>query len=149
MAETLGYMITWTTYGTWLQGDKRGYVKDGIIFAPNDALMEANRQNQSKDAVTMSKEQRQLVEKAILDEAELQKQTIYSISVQANHIHIVAEYIPKPIGRIVACYKKAGRLALHSTGITGKVWTQGYDKRFCFDHDSLQKRIDYVKNHPP
>ena len=31
MAKTLGYMITWTTYGTWLQGDERGYVKDGNI----------------------------------------------------------------------------------------------------------------------
>jgi len=29
MARMIGYMLTRTTYGTWLQGDKRGYVKDG------------------------------------------------------------------------------------------------------------------------
>ncbi len=29
MASMIGYMLTWTTYGTWLRGDKRGYVKDG------------------------------------------------------------------------------------------------------------------------
>jgi len=28
MARMIGYMLTWTTYRTWLQGDKRGYVKD-------------------------------------------------------------------------------------------------------------------------
>jgi len=28
MARMIGYMLTWTTYGTWLQRDKRGYVKD-------------------------------------------------------------------------------------------------------------------------
>ena len=29
MARMIGYILTWTTYDTWLQGNKRGYVKDG------------------------------------------------------------------------------------------------------------------------
>lgn len=29
MVRMIAYMLTWTTYGTWLQGDKRRYVKDG------------------------------------------------------------------------------------------------------------------------
>jgi len=29
----IGYMVTWTTYGTWLQGEKKGYVKNGKILA--------------------------------------------------------------------------------------------------------------------
>ncbi len=29
MVRMIGYMLTRTTYGMWLQGDKRGYVKDG------------------------------------------------------------------------------------------------------------------------
>ncbi len=29
MGKTLGYMVTWTTYGSRLQGDARGFVKDG------------------------------------------------------------------------------------------------------------------------
>ena len=36
MEKTLGYMITLTTYGTWLQGDKRGYVKNGITYLSNE-----------------------------------------------------------------------------------------------------------------
>jgi len=32
MSKLVGYMVTWTTYGSWLQGDKRGFVKDGKIF---------------------------------------------------------------------------------------------------------------------
>ena len=31
----IAYMVTWTTYGSWLQGDKRGYVKDGQILGGN------------------------------------------------------------------------------------------------------------------
>jgi hypothetical protein len=29
MSKIIGYMVTWTTYGSWLPGDERGYVKDG------------------------------------------------------------------------------------------------------------------------
>ena len=32
MVKTLGYMVTWTTYGTWLQGDEQGYVKKGKVL---------------------------------------------------------------------------------------------------------------------
>jgi len=36
--KIIGYMITWTTYGSWLQGGKRGYVKNGKILPANDKL---------------------------------------------------------------------------------------------------------------
>ncbi len=29
MPRMIGFMATWTTYGTWLQGNKRGYVNIG------------------------------------------------------------------------------------------------------------------------
>jgi len=38
MSEIIGYMLTWTTYGTWLQGDARGYVKNGKILSENKGL---------------------------------------------------------------------------------------------------------------
>jgi hypothetical protein len=31
---TLAIMFTLSTYGTWLRGDARGWVDDGIIFPP-------------------------------------------------------------------------------------------------------------------
>jgi len=39
MSKTLGYMLTWTTYGTWLQGDERGYVKDGQVLRGDKKLI--------------------------------------------------------------------------------------------------------------
>src|SRR5256885_1590364 len=29
MSDPIGYFLTWTTYGTWLPGDDRGWVKEG------------------------------------------------------------------------------------------------------------------------
>jgi hypothetical protein len=31
-------MLTWSTYGTWLQGNEKGFVKDGEIRGGNAAL---------------------------------------------------------------------------------------------------------------
>jgi hypothetical protein len=69
MARTLGYLLTWTTYGTWLQGDNRSYVKDGRIYPGNKHLMQTNKQLQLHDAVRLSKEKQQLVRTAIINEA--------------------------------------------------------------------------------
>ena len=45
MAETIGYMLTWTTYGTWLQGELKGFVKNGKARGDNVALRKSNIRN--------------------------------------------------------------------------------------------------------
>ena len=140
-------MITWTTYGTWLQGDKRGYVKNGKILSENKNLWKRNKINQTKKAIRLTKSNRQTVREAILNEAEKLGQAIYSMAVCANHVHIVAECIDETIETVVARYKKAARQALNSNGFVGRVWTKGYDKRYCFDENSLKNKIDYVQRH--
>ena len=147
MAKTLGYRITWTTYGTWLQGDERGYVKNARIYPGNKSLCQSNERLKVRDAVKLTNRERQLVRTAIVSEAQLHSQHIYALSVQPTHIHIVLQYIPQPISKIVAYYKKAGRLVLKPAGRSGKLWTRGYDKRFCFDRAALQQKIKYVKAH--
>lgn len=147
MVKTLGYHITWTTYGTWLQGDNRRYVKDGKILPANETLLETNQKLQVKDTVKLSKLQQEVARQAIMKQAETLKQQIYALAVKSTHIHLVAGYIPQPIAKIVAYYKSAARLALKTVGCDGKVWTAGYDKRFCFDKETLERRIRYVQNH--
>jgi len=59
----------------------------------------------------------------------------------------VVGYTPVPIPKIAAIYKAAGRMALKEYGFQGKLWTKGYDKRFCFDAETLERRIKYVEKH--
>ncbi len=140
-------MITWTTYGTWLQGDGRGYVKDGKIFGANEKLEKINRSRQIGKAVRLNKKNREIITKAILEEAKKTGQTILASAVCSNHIHIVVDCVDETIAVIAARYKRAGSAALGAKGFVGKVWTRGYDKRYCFDSECLQKRVDYVKGH--
>jgi hypothetical protein len=62
-------------------------------------------------------------------------------------VHIVAEYVGVPISVLVGYYKNTGRAALQKSGFKGRAWTSGYDKRYCFDEESLIKRIEYVEGH--
>jgi REP element-mobilizing transposase RayT len=147
MPKTLGYMITFTTYGSWLQGDERRYVKNGKTYPENKSLLKANTTLQKQETVRLTKRQQLLTKIAILAESNKAGQKILALAAGSNHIHIVAQYIPTPIERIVAYYKKAARLTLKETGLTGNVWTRGYDVRYCFDKEALEKRIKYVENH--
>jgi hypothetical protein len=149
MAKTLGYMVTFTTYGTWLQGNGRRYVKNAIILPKNKRLEQANKQLHIEDTIRLSKIQQKTVCAAILKEGILRGQRIIALTVKSTHVHFVAEYIPIPINRVVAWYKSAARLALKNLGHKGKLWTKGYDKRYCFDKETLQREIQYVQNHNP
>ena len=42
IGEPLAYFLTWTTYGTWLPGDERGWNRKGVpeILPPNALFVE-------------------------------------------------------------------------------------------------------------
>lgn len=140
-------MVTWTTYGTWLQGDKRGYVKDGKTLCKNDALLQSNLKRLKNPATRLDAEHRAIVRDAILEKAQEIHQQIYAIAICSSHVHIVADRTNETIEKVVSYYKNAARLALRAGGFDGRVWTKGFDKRFCFNRMDLASRINYVKNH--
>ena len=147
MAKTIGYLITWTTYGSWLQGDKRGYVKKGRTYPAKQSLADSNRQRLSREVIKLTKKHRQIVANAILRKAGQLNQKVYALAVTSKHVHIVAGYIHKPIGQVVSHYKNAAQSALRKGDLCGRIWTKGFDKRFCFDEHSLRNRINYVESH--
>ncbi len=143
----IGYMVTWTTYGSWLQGDNRGYVKDGKILQNNETLRKENIKRLKSPIVELSPQQQKIVREAIFNKAENLDQKIYSIAVHSKHVHIVAGKTSVSIEMIVSHYKNAARLALRTSGFIGKVWTKGFDKRYCLNQQQLKSRIEYVRNH--
>ena len=147
MAKIIGYMITWTTYGSWLQGDKRGYVKDGKILLKNDALLKSNLKRLKNPPTRLETEHCAIVRRAILKKAKEIRQRIYAIAVCSNHVHIVAERTNESIEKVVSFYENAARLALRSNDFIGRIWTKGFDKRFCFNQQELQSNIKYVESH--
>ena len=95
----------------------------------------------------LGRSDKNVVKDAILEAAKRFQQKICAIAVCSNHVHIVAEYVEVPMSVLVGYYKNAGRVALKKCGFEGKVWTKGYDKRYCFDEKSLRARTTYVNKH--
>ncbi len=145
--KMIGYMITWTTYESWLQGDERGYVKDGKTLKRNDKLKFANVRQQKYPSVKLDQQQKEVAEKAIIDEAERINHRLFAITVCSNHVHIVASISKESIQQVVHRYKYSATSSLRKLGMQGKIWSTGFDKRFCFTDFELQTRIKYVQNH--
>ncbi len=100
-----------------------------------------------KEVVKLGREEKEIVKEAICKKAEVLGEKIFAISVWSNHVHIVLGYSGRPIEETVRIYKNTASAALKGSKFKGRVWTRGFDKRFCFDEDSLAERIKYVEGH--
>jgi hypothetical protein len=145
MANTLATMLTMTTYGTWLRGNKRGWVDDGIIFPPDPELETADR-NRMKHPPYLFPIDRLLdvgnyIGTPVTERLNLQ---LFALTVGTWHVHFVIGHSRHLIGDVVKCAKDATRYGL---SLYRPIWTGGYDKRFCFDVVSARNRIQYVQRH--
>ncbi len=146
MSKLVGYMVTWTTYGSWLQGDKRGYVENGQILGGNETIHKVCENLQKGPTVKLNQNEKEIVRTAILKEAERIGQKIETLAVCTNHVHIAARPGNKSIERTVCMYKSAATRALRNWRM-GTIWTKSFDKRFCFTENDLAIRIRYIENH--
>jgi REP element-mobilizing transposase RayT len=85
------YHITWTTYGTWLPGDERGWVESGSagIRPPDPDREQIAALAMAEDAVILTPEQRALVEQTIRDHCRIRGWTLHAVNVRTNHVHVV------------------------------------------------------------
>jgi hypothetical protein len=145
MGNTLATMLTMTTYGTWLRGDKRGYVDAGKILPP-DPDLEAEDRARMKHPVYLFPRNRLLEIGAFIGESLTTRLhvPIHALHVGTWHAHIVIGPTEQNIADVVRCVKESVRYGLRP----GRpIWTDGYDKRFCFDNRSALARIRYVERH--
>ena len=147
MALTVGYMLTWRSYGTWVPGDERGYRQDGKSLSAHAGLARSSRERMVGNAVRFDAGAKKIVRNAIGQEAKRWGEEIEALAVFSNHVHVVVRYGGNPIDEFVSACKAAGRMALKGKGYERRVWAHGYDKQFCFDEESLRAKIDYVNGH--
>ena len=145
MSRTMGTLLTMTTYGTWLRGDRRGWVDDGIIMPAEPTLELADRRRLKRAPFLFSEGDRIQIGQFIGDSLQSRiNQQILVLSVESWHVHLVVGATSEPVSRVVKCAKDAVRWGLRPSR---PIWSDGYDKRFCFDDESLAARVRYVERH--
>ncbi len=145
MGRTFGTMLTMTTYGTWLRGDRRGWVEDGVVFPADVEREVADREGMEHAPWRFAREDLELVGGAILASLrERMRVGVGALTVQTWHVHVVIGPTERNVADLVKCAKDAARYRLRP----GRpIWTDGYDKRFCFDEAALVARMAYVERH--
>src|SRR6516225_3917296 len=90
MAEPLAFFLTWSTYGTWLPGDARGWVEYQKGWQLPDTIRELEAAAvMTEDACRLDKEQRELVAQTILDHCGRRGWVLHAVNCRSNHLHVV------------------------------------------------------------
>jgi hypothetical protein len=138
-------MFTMTTYGTWLRGDARGWVDDGIVYPPDPILEEIDRASMKHSTFLFDLDRWREIGSFIGNSLRQRLQLrIAALAVRSWHVHFVVGATEADVATIAKCCKDSVRWGLR---INRPIWTVGYDKRFCFDERSVRARIAYVERH--
>ena len=137
---------TWTTYGTWLPGDERGWFQrsHGIQSADILRTLEAALR-MTDDATTLDGVQRSIVEATIAAHCGIRGWTLHAVNCRSNHVHVVvtapdrAREVPREQFK-AWCSRK-----LSEAGPARANWwsERGWDV-YLDDEESLAVVVDYV-----
>ena len=146
MSKPLAYLITWTTYGTWLPGDARGWVekgKEGIQEA-DDPRRRAAGDQLVEAAVVLEPRQRGVVEATIRAHCEFRGWQLHAVSARSNHVHVVVTADTAP--EVVMNQFKAwcSRRLNEGGDARERWWTKHGSTKWVNDEAYLNNAVRYV-----
>ena len=156
--DAIHLFITWTTYGTWLPGDMRGWRKWKSGEQQPQPLLEDWCRERMKDSPILLREQhRDAVEKVVREHCVRRDWQLHAVSARSNHVHVAVTVVPDignrefregdGVKRVRDQLKANATRVLRqcSNPITKeKIWTKGGDIQFVNSDDDLQTVVTYI-----
>jgi len=158
------WLLTSTTYGTWLPGDRRGFVstitdaqgqrvRHNVPGTPYDAdipPLEANaRQSLKCPPIRFRREQAELLVEQFQETAAYRSWQLLAAAVMANHIHAVVgadeAVSPETILRDLKSYGSRALNRRWGRPARGTWWTQSGSKRWLKDEAAVIAAVQYVR----
>jgi REP element-mobilizing transposase RayT len=143
----IAFFSNWTTYGTWLPGDGRGWFQSRRGWREPDqrrAFSAALRMR--ADAVTLTDEQRRLVEVVVAEHSVVRDWELHAVNCRTNHVHVVVSAGDRSIELPREQFKSWTTRRLRETTTDGRTdwWTErGWDV-YIDDPDDLAAVVEYV-----
>ncbi len=163
------WLLTNTTYGTWLPGDQRGSVTSVRDRRPDDPLTHvrfehdvpgtpwedpipqlenAARQAMKGPPIYFSLKQAEAAFEQFQETATYRGWKLHAVAIMANHFHLVVEVPGDPSpGKILADFKAYGSRRLNrefGEPSSETWWTGNGSKRKLADDSALEKAVHYV-----
>ena len=146
--EPLAFFITWTVYGTFLQGDARGWRKWKVgMQIPKLHLAQWHADRLKHPVLLLNEFQRQIVKNEISRFCEWRCWKLWAHDARTNHVHVIV-HAPGYKGSQVRDQIKANcTRVLRENSDEYKdraVWTVGGDWQCLNDIDELNHAVLYV-----
>ena len=149
------YHLVWTTYGTWLPGDRRGWIKKNTLGVqqPDPERERQARERMAEPQIALSGQQRALVEQTIRDHCSIRGWVLHAVNVRSNHVHVVVSadrVADEVMNQLKAwCSRKLSDAAGLRTSVAKRAgrrrwFTEGGDKEMIEDEEYLVNAIHYV-----
>jgi REP element-mobilizing transposase RayT len=121
MTGTTTWLLTFRCYGTWLPGDRRGYIErtpDGRTFLapPRERLEAWVAERLPRPPFTLDARARAVVDAAIHDQCRHAGWSLQAVHVRTNHVHVVLQGNAPPDRMMSALKARATRL-LRAAGL--------------------------------
>lgn len=162
------WLLTWTTYGTWLPGDPRGSVasvrdqpgprrehdQPGTPFEPSmPGLWASSARVMKGPPVLLATEQAQTLLNQFHQTAEHRQWTLLGIAIMRNHIHLVVALPDETRAEnAVRDFKAYGSRVLNTRWPrpeNGTWWTGGGgSRRWLRSPHAVQAALDYLRKQP-
>jgi REP element-mobilizing transposase RayT len=146
--EPLAYFITWTIYGTWLQGDQRGWRRyRGGYELPQPRLAQWRRDRLLYPVILLTTEHRRKVVEEIEAHCLRRGWHLWKVNPRTNHVHaVVSAHEVK--GSKVRDQLKAnctrGVREIDSQFVDRPVWSRGGDWKCVNTQEGLDTVILYA-----
>jgi REP element-mobilizing transposase RayT len=159
------WLLTWTTYGSWLPGDARGFVSevreadgDKVLHnqpaTPYDAdqpsLERYSAARMTEDGVFLNLAQAEAVAKQLRETAAQRRWRLLALAVMANHIHVLVGVPGDPDPeKLLGDFKAWCTRRLNQVwGRRDHWWTQSGSRRRKKTAAALWAALGYVRDQP-
>jgi REP element-mobilizing transposase RayT len=151
----IAFFLTWSTYGTWLPGDGRGWVEYRHGFKLPDPILKLEcAARMSEDACRLAPDPRDCVNQQVLETCLHKDWLLHAVNCRSNHIHVVLSSPAQP--RVIReqlkawCTRRLNEQQAES-GVPERQrrknwWTERGSIRWIFNDADLAAAIDYVVN---
>jgi REP element-mobilizing transposase RayT len=146
------YFITFTTYGTWLQGDFQGWVdrehnEFGTERLKHDPLFNAIQRNALKhEPITLTSPMIKAVRSAVLEVCEHRRWPIVRGNVRTNHVHLLVCAAAKA-EKVLGDFKRYATRRLRADKLLAPdrpVWTDGGSTIYVWTKESAGQIERYI-----
>jgi REP element-mobilizing transposase RayT len=153
--DPIAFFLTWSTYGTWLPGDARGWVEYQHGSKLPDPMLELeSRARMTEDACRLAVHERDRVQKQIAETCKHKQWLLHAVNCRTNHVHVVLSSLahPKTIREQLKAWctrrlnEQQAEAGIPEAERRSSWWAGRGSIRWIFRDSDLAAAIDYVLN---